>query len=86
VASSAQSRGGILRVSGTKLELLEPSIQARTSPISADREGNLWLGTNGEGLVRFSARWFIVDCNRKRSQPHGQWELPQLHHNRRTNQ
>ena len=54
--SSAQSRGGILRVSGTKLELLEPSIQVRTSPISADREGNLWLGTNGEGLVRFKDR------------------------------
>ena len=45
-----------MRVSGTKLELLEPSIQVRTSPISADREGNLWLGTNGEGLVRFKDR------------------------------
>jgi signal transduction histidine kinase/ligand-binding sensor domain-containing protein len=53
-STSAQSTGGILRVSGTKLELLEPSIQVR--PISADREGNLWLGTNGEGLVRFKDR------------------------------
>ena len=45
---------GIFRVSGTKLEPLAPSIQVRA--ISADREGNLWLGTNGEGLMRFKDR------------------------------
>jgi ligand-binding sensor domain-containing protein len=53
-STSAQSTGGILRVSGTKLESLAPSIQVRA--VSADREGNLWLGTNGEGLVRFKDR------------------------------
>jgi signal transduction histidine kinase/ligand-binding sensor domain-containing protein len=53
-STSAQSTGGIFRVSGTRLESLAPSIQVRA--ISADREGNLWLGTNGEGLVRFKDR------------------------------
>jgi ligand-binding sensor domain-containing protein/signal transduction histidine kinase len=53
-STSAQSTGGIFRVSGTKLESLASSIQVRA--ISADREGNLWLGTNGEGLVRFKDR------------------------------
>jgi ligand-binding sensor domain-containing protein/signal transduction histidine kinase len=45
---------GIFRVSRTKLESLAPSIQVRA--INADREGNLWLGTNGEGLMRFKDR------------------------------
>ena len=49
-----ESPTGILRVSGSKLEPLAPSIQVRA--ISADREGNLWLGTNGEGLMRFKDR------------------------------
>jgi ligand-binding sensor domain-containing protein/signal transduction histidine kinase len=53
-STSAQSTGGIFRVSGTKLESLAPNIQVRA--ISADREGNLWLGTNGEGLLRFKDR------------------------------
>jgi ligand-binding sensor domain-containing protein len=54
VDASERATGGILRVSGTKLELLAPSIQVRAT--SADREGNLWLGTNGEGLMRFKDR------------------------------
>lgn len=45
---------GIFRVSGTKLEPVVPSIQIRS--ISADRDGNLWIGTNGEGLLRFRDR------------------------------
>ena len=45
---------GIFRVSGTKLEPLAASIQTRA--ISADREGNLWVGTNGEGLMLFKER------------------------------
>src|SRR5215469_9495710 len=53
-STSAQSTGGISRVSGTKLESLAPGIQVRA--ISSDREGNLWVGTNGEGLMRFKDR------------------------------
>ncbi len=45
---------GISRVSGTKLESVLPGIQIRS--ISADRDGNLWIGTNGEGLLRFRDR------------------------------
>jgi signal transduction histidine kinase/ligand-binding sensor domain-containing protein len=44
----------ILRVSGTRLEPLAPNIPIRTA--TADREGNLWIGTNGEGLMRFKDR------------------------------
>jgi ligand-binding sensor domain-containing protein/signal transduction histidine kinase len=52
----AEGATGIFRVSRTKLKLesLAPSIQVRA--ISADREGNLWIGTNGEGLMRFKDR------------------------------
>jgi signal transduction histidine kinase/ligand-binding sensor domain-containing protein len=45
---------GIFRISGTKLEPLAPNIPSRT--VIADREGNLWVGTNGEGLMRFKDR------------------------------
>jgi signal transduction histidine kinase/ligand-binding sensor domain-containing protein len=53
-STSEQSKGGIFRLSGNKLESLAPAMQVRA--ISTDREGNLWLGTNGEGLVRFKDR------------------------------
>src|SRR5262245_9680613 len=46
---------GVFRVSGTKLEpmvLAVPDVRAA----SADRDGNLWIGTNGEGLMRFKDR------------------------------
>jgi len=45
---------GVSRVAGTKLEPLAVNTQVRYT--SADREGNLWIGTNGEGLVRFKDR------------------------------
>jgi signal transduction histidine kinase/ligand-binding sensor domain-containing protein len=45
---------GIFRVSGTRLEPLAPGIPTRT--IGSDREGNLWVGTNGQGLMRFKDR------------------------------
>jgi signal transduction histidine kinase/ligand-binding sensor domain-containing protein len=45
---------GIFRIAGTKLEPLAPNIPSRI--VSADREGNLWVGTNGEGLMRFKNR------------------------------
>jgi len=45
---------GIFRVSRTRLEPLAPNVPARAT--TADREGNLWIGTNGEGLMRFKDR------------------------------
>ncbi len=48
------SSTGIFRVAGTKLEPLVPGIAIRAT--SADRDGNLWIGTNGEGLLRFRDR------------------------------
>src|SRR5580700_10837521 len=46
---------GIFRVSGTKLEPLAPNTPLLRA-VSADAEGNLWVGTNGEGLMRFKDR------------------------------
>ena len=46
---------GIFRVSSTRLEPLAPNIPLRPAT-TADREGNLWIGTNGEGLMRFKDR------------------------------
>ena len=46
---------GVFRVSGTKLEpmvLTVPGVRAAR----VDRDGNLWIGTNGEGLMRFKDR------------------------------
>jgi signal transduction histidine kinase/ligand-binding sensor domain-containing protein len=45
---------GIFRVSGTTLEPVVANIQIRS--INADRDGDLWIGTNGEGLLRFRKR------------------------------
>ncbi len=45
---------GLLRASSDSLESVAPEIEART--VTADRDGNLWVGTNGAGLVRFKNR------------------------------
>jgi ligand-binding sensor domain-containing protein len=45
---------GVFRVSGTRLEPLAPGVPTRA--IESDREGNLWVGTNGQGLMRFKDR------------------------------
>jgi signal transduction histidine kinase/ligand-binding sensor domain-containing protein len=45
---------GLFRASSDSLESVAPEIVGRT--ITADRDGNLWLGTNGAGLVRFKNR------------------------------
>jgi signal transduction histidine kinase/ligand-binding sensor domain-containing protein len=55
-STSEQSKGGIFRLSGNKLESLAPGTGMQVRAINTDREGNLWLGTNGEGLVRFKDR------------------------------
>lgn len=45
---------GVFRASATRLEPFAPNIQLRS--IYGDRENNLWVGTNGEGLTRFKDR------------------------------
>jgi ligand-binding sensor domain-containing protein/signal transduction histidine kinase len=50
----AWSSTAIFRVSATRLEPLGPNIATRTA--YSDRENNLWVGTNGEGLMRFKDR------------------------------
>lgn len=45
---------GLFRVTATGLELVVPGMQVRS--IYGDRDGNLWVGTNGDGLYRFKDR------------------------------
>jgi signal transduction histidine kinase/ligand-binding sensor domain-containing protein len=45
---------GLFRVSAMGMEPLAPGLHARS--IYADRDGNLWVGSNGDGLVRFKDR------------------------------
>jgi signal transduction histidine kinase/ligand-binding sensor domain-containing protein len=50
----ASSLTETFRVSGTTLEPLAPGIPTRAT--GSDREGDLWIGTNGQGLMRFKDR------------------------------
>jgi ligand-binding sensor domain-containing protein len=45
---------GLFRASADSLECVAPEINGRG--ITADGDGNLWIGTNGAGLVRFKNR------------------------------
>jgi signal transduction histidine kinase/ligand-binding sensor domain-containing protein len=45
---------GLFRATSTGLELAVPGMNVRS--LYADRDGNLWVGTNGEGLFRFRDR------------------------------
>jgi len=45
---------GLFRASSDSLESVAPDINGRT--VIADRDGNIWVGTNGAGLVRFKNR------------------------------
>ncbi len=45
---------GLFRASPDSLESVAPEIEGRA--VTADREGNLWVGTNGAGLIRFKNR------------------------------
>lgn len=48
------SGAGLLQAGASVLELLASGLHARS--IYADRDGDLWIGSNGDGLVRFKDR------------------------------
>jgi ligand-binding sensor domain-containing protein/signal transduction histidine kinase len=53
---------GLFRVTSTGLELVDKEMQVRS--LYSDRDGNLWVGTNGDGLYRFkdpAVRMFTKD-------------------------
>jgi len=45
---------GLFRATSAGLELVDKEMQARS--FYSDRDGNLWIGTNGDGLYRFKDR------------------------------
>lgn len=45
---------GLFRAASTGLELVAPGMKVRS--LYNDRDGNLWVGTNGDGLYRFRDR------------------------------
>lgn len=45
---------GLFRVRGADLELVVPRMEVRS--LYSDHDGNLWVGTNGDGLYRFKDR------------------------------
>src|SRR5260370_42486998 len=45
---------GLFRASATGLESVIPGMNVRY--MYGDRDGNLWIGTNGDGLFRFKDR------------------------------
>src|SRR5947209_4037723 len=45
---------GLFRASSAGLELVVAGMQVRS--LYSDRDGNLWVGTNGDGLYRFKVR------------------------------
>ena len=45
---------GLFRATSAGLEIVAPGMQVRS--LFTDRDGNLWVGTNGDGLYRFKDR------------------------------
>ncbi|HEU4509298.1 MAG TPA: two-component regulator propeller domain-containing protein [Pyrinomonadaceae bacterium] len=48
------TKKGLFRATATGLELVAPDMQVRS--LYGDRDGNLWVGTNGDGLYKFKER------------------------------
>lgn len=51
-----QKAVGLYRATATGLEAVDPRMQVWS--LFSDRDGNLWVGTNGDGLYRFKNRAF----------------------------
>jgi len=49
-----RTSAGLVRASSDSLEGVAPEMNVRT--VTTDRDGNLWVGTNGGGLIRFKNR------------------------------
>jgi signal transduction histidine kinase/ligand-binding sensor domain-containing protein len=49
-----RTAAGLFRASSDSLESVAPEINVRT--VTPDRDGNLWVGTNGAGLIQFKNR------------------------------
>lgn len=45
---------GLFRATSTGLEVVDAGMKVRS--LSSDRDGNLWVGTNGDGMYRFKDR------------------------------
>ena len=66
-----QFAGCLYRISGS---IPEPLVQSSVRDIYSDRDGDLWAGTNGEGLLRFKDRSVRMFYNRgwiAQQYPHG---------------
>jgi PAS domain S-box-containing protein len=44
---------GLARITSTGLELVAPGLNVRADGMYGDRDGDLWVGTNGDGVYRF---------------------------------
>jgi ligand-binding sensor domain-containing protein/signal transduction histidine kinase len=49
-----RAAAGLFRASSGSLESVAPGVNVRA--VTPDRDGNLWVGTNGAGLIRFKNR------------------------------
>jgi signal transduction histidine kinase/ligand-binding sensor domain-containing protein len=55
-------QGGLYRATATRLELVDADLQVRS--LYGDRDGNLWVGSNGDALFRFKPSPVLVFTTR----------------------